>query len=76
MAKVHTKAKRMKKIRSTTIKHRYFFTRVVAKKGAKSFLTKDAAHQWAKEQGLDTGTHVLHELPSGKKFQWRETPRM
>jgi hypothetical protein len=76
MAKIHTKAKRMKKIRSTTIKHRYFFTRVVGKKGAKSFVSKEAAQQWAQEQGLDKSAYVLHELQNGKKFQWRETPRV
>lgn len=76
MAKIHTKAKRMKKIRSTTIKHRYFFTRVEGKKGAKSFVSKEAAQAWAREQGLESGKYVLHELQNGKKFQWREAPRV
>jgi hypothetical protein len=76
MSKIHTGVKRRLGIRSTTRKHRYWFTRVIAKKGAKSFTDKEKAHAWAKEQGVDAGKFVLHELQGGKKFQWREKPRL
>ncbi|HIH24870.1 TPA: hypothetical protein HA251_07595 [Candidatus Woesearchaeota archaeon] len=75
MSKIHTRQKRLLGITSLHRMHRYFFTNVVAKKGAKSFTDKDKAHAWAKEQKLDTKKYELYELPSGKKWQWRLNAR-
>jgi hypothetical protein len=75
MAKIHTRAKRLLGILSTHRKHKFFFTNVEAKKGAKSFTDKEKAQTWAKEQKLDTKKYELHELQNGKKFQWRVVPR-
>ncbi len=74
MVKIHTRPKRLKGILSTHRMHRFWFTNVVAKKGPKSFTDKDKAHVWAKEQGLDS-SYELYELPSGKKWQWRNNIR-
>jgi hypothetical protein len=71
MTKIHTRVKRLLGITSFHRKHRYFFTNVIAKKGAKSFTDKDKAKAWAKEQKIDTAKYELYELPSGKKWQWR-----
>jgi hypothetical protein len=71
MTKIHTRAKRLLGILSTHRKHKYFFTNVVAKKGAKSFTDKAKAEAWAKENKLDTKKYELYELQQGKKFQWR-----
>jgi hypothetical protein len=71
MAKIHTRQKRLKGITSLHRKHRYFFTNVVAKKGAKSFTDKAKAQAWGEEKGLDTKKYELYTLPSGKKWQWR-----
>lgn len=76
MAKIHTAVKRRLGIRSTTRKHRFWFTNVVAKKGAKSFTDRTKAEEWAKEHELDMEQYVLHEMQGGKKFQWRENPRL
>ena len=75
MSKIHTRAKRLLGITSLHRKHRYFFTNVIAKKGAKSFTSKDKAEVWAKEHKLDTKKYVLHPLQNGKKFQWRAKMR-
>ena len=71
MSKIHTRAKRLLGVLSTHRMHRYFFTNVEAKKGAKSFTDKDKANAWAKETKLDMKKYELHELQNGKKFQWR-----
>jgi hypothetical protein len=71
MSKIHTRAKRLLGVLSTHRKHKFFFTNVVAKKGAKSFTDKAKAEAWAKENKLDMKKHELHELQNGKKFQWR-----
>ncbi len=75
MAKIHTRVKRIMGITSLHRKHRYFFTNVTPKKGAKSFTDKAKAQEWAKTRGIDTKKHELYELPSGKKWQWRVKPR-
>lgn len=75
MGKVHTKEKRRLGIRSTTRKHRYWFTKAETSNGPRSFRSTDAAEQWAKEQGLDTKELELHELQQGKKYQWRKKPK-
>lgn len=74
MAKIHTAQKRRKGIRSTSRKHRFWFTNVIAKIGHKSFASEEQAQAWAKEH--DTTDMVLHELQNGKKYQWRPKPRM
>lgn len=74
MAKIHTAQKRRKGIRSTTRKHRFWFSNVEAKKGAKSFASREKAQEWAKENGVDTKEMVLHETRAGK-IQWRPKPR-
>jgi hypothetical protein len=75
MSKIHTRVKRLLGITSLHRKHRYFFSNVTAKKGAKSFTDKEKALAWAKEQGLDSKKFELHTLQNGKKFQWRAIPR-
>ena len=75
MVKIHTAVKRRLGIRSTTRKHRFWFTRVVAKRGEKSFVTKEKAEAWAKEHKVDTKKMVLHPLQNGKKYQWRAKPK-
>jgi len=75
MTKIHARAKRLLGITSFHRKHRFWFTTVTPKKGAKSFMSKEKAQEWAKEQGLDVKTHELRELQNGKKFQWRPLPR-
>lgn len=75
MVKIHTRAKRLLGLRSFHRKHRFWFTKVEAKTGPKSFTTKEKAMAWAKENGIDTKKHVLYELQQGKKFQWRPQPR-
>lgn len=75
MAKIHTRAKRLLGLLSTHRKHRFWFTNVEAKKGHKSFETKEKALAWAKEQGVDMKTHELYELQQGKKYQIRPIPR-
>lgn len=75
MAKIHTRAKRLLGTPSTSRKHRYWFTNVEAKKGHKSFTTKEKAADWAKENGLDMKAHEIYELQNGKKFQVRPVPR-
>jgi hypothetical protein len=75
MAKIHTRVKRILGVLSTHRKHRYFFTNVTPKKGAKSFTDKEKAIAWAKEQGIDTKKYELYTLQNGKKFQWRPIPR-
>ncbi len=74
MSKIHTKLKRKLGIRSTSRKHRFWFTTKAKKKGPKSFSTKEKAEAWAKENELDTKKLVLHETPSGK-LQWRDPVR-
>jgi len=75
MSKRHTTPKRKKDTPTTTRKHRFYFSNVVAKTGEKSFTNEAAAHTWAKETGVDTSKKVLYVLQNGKKFQWRATPR-
>ena len=75
MTKIHTRQKRLLGITSLHRKHRYFFTNVEAKKGYRSFETKEKAANWAKDQGLDMKTHEIYELQNGKKFQVRPIPR-
>ena len=75
MSKIHTRAKRLLGVLSTHRMHRYFFSNVVAKKGHRSFETKEKAHAWAKENNVDMKTHELYELQNGKKFQIRPIPR-
>ena len=75
MTKIHSRKKRLLGIRSLHRKHRYFFTNVTPKTGPKSFGSKETAMAYAKEHGVDTGTHVLYELQGGKKLQWRPKPR-
>ena len=72
MSKRHTAPKRRKGAPTTTRRHRYWFSNVVAKKGAKSFATREKAQAWAKEN--DTSGMVLHETLSGK-LQWRAKRR-
>jgi hypothetical protein len=75
MAKIHTRVKRLLGILSTHRKHRYFFTNVIAKKGHKSFVSKELAVAWAKENSVDMKTHEIYELQNGRKFQVRPIPR-
>jgi hypothetical protein len=73
MAKIHTRAKRLLGITSTQRKHRFYFTSVTAKKGHKSFDTKEKAMEWAKQNSVDMKTHEVHTLRT--KFQVRPIPR-
>jgi hypothetical protein len=75
MAKIHTRQKRLRGITSFHRKHRFWFTNVVAKKGYRSFVSKENALAWAKENAVDMKTHEIHEL-SAKKFQVRPLQRM
>jgi hypothetical protein len=75
MTKIHTRAKRLLGLLSTHRKHKFFFTNVVAKTGYKSFVSKEKAQEWAKENKIDTKKMELYELQNGKKFQWRPIPR-
>jgi hypothetical protein len=71
MAKIHTRSKRSLRTGSTSRQHKFWFTTVEKKKGAKSFRSEERAKEWASEQKLDTKKFYLHVLQNGKKFQWR-----
>ena len=69
MVKYHTRSKRRKGIRSTTRKHRFWFTHTERKKGPKSFTSLEKAEAWAKDN-IDQKKYRLHVTPTGK-LQWR-----
>ena len=64
--KVHTRIKRRKALVSS-FSHRGFFSNIVKKIGAKTFLTKKQAEDYAKEQKMKD--YEIVPAKKGKRFK-------